>query len=517
MRIKKGLLVLSLVLALSTLLGYMPSYAQIPFIDGGVIGDKALDGSFEYEEMFFMTGEPILLKGVIKIPAIPKDKDSFTQKITFNLSNTEKNINLTRNITYSVVKTQKDKLSQTLYEKTLSKYDESIVTNQGTYTLGKYTFNDSRIYDHSPSVSYFSGNLTGERTYYLDGNYLANSGILTITDKGAPIVGYEHQWGSSETFVNRQVISHRVKNPAYNPTVYNSIEWIEWNAVLDINMASTQSVSFMYQGTDPQSISFRGSYFRVTDEENVLSIKYDLPVVTNAGAVDHTATRRVNGTINKSKSVVLETKPLITPKIRDIGDHWASKDIFLLTSLEIFDVQKEYFAPDAYISRLEFAKAVVNSLEGPLPEPTRTEVMRRRRPGVTTPYIDVLPEDPYYHYFEYIKQNNIMSGENNYFKPNEPITRAEMVAVLIKTLGLEYLAPNPPYRTSFSDDDKIGEWAKDFVYMANEIGLISGYDDGSFKPLNRVTKAEAASMIHGLIKHLKDEITYDYREKIIKR
>ncbi|GAU77806.1 S-layer homology domain-containing protein [Fusibacter sp. 3D3] len=507
----------SIALIWSILFG-SPAYAQIPFVEGGLIGDVSMTANtYEYEELFFMTGKPVVLKGTLKMPQAPDDKDKYTLKVTFDLSNVAERITLTRAITYDIVKTQKSNITQTLYEKTISKFDETITTPEGTFTLGKYSFSDSRLFDQSPSVSYFSGHLVGERTYYLNGDYITNSGSITVLDEGDPIVGYIHEWGESETLVNHQEIQHVIPNPNYDATVIDSKPNISWQAVLDQNLACTKTVDFIYQGTDPQSISFRGSYFKVTSEENVLTAKYDLPIVKADGAIDYEATKRNVGEINKSKEVILETKPLITPKIRDISGHWANQDVFLLTSLEIFDVDQDYFAPDAYISRLEFGKAVVNALEGVLPEATRTDLIKRKRPGVTTPYLDVLPDDPDYQYYEYIKAHNLMAGENSYFKPNNPITRAEMVAVLITALGLEYLAPNPPYKTVFTDDDRISEWAKDFVYMANEIGLITGYDDGSFKPLNRVTKAEAASMIHALIKHLKDEITYDYREKIINR
>lgn len=512
MKLKTSLLAILLVL-----FTVQVDFAQIPFLEGGVLGDEMLDGKYEYKELFFLTGKPVVLKGIVSIPALPKDKDTFTQKVTFDLSNTDENITLTRNITYNVVKTQKDAITQTLYERTISKFDETFVTPEGTFTLGKYKYNDSRLYDHSPSVSYFSGSLLSERTYYLNGDYLTNSGFIKITDDGDPIVGFEHQWGQNETLVNHQEITHSIPNPNYDSTNSASKENLVWNGTLDINLASTQKVNFVYQGTDPQSISFRGSYFKVTTEENVLSINYDLPPLSDAGAINYDSYKRNISDVHKSNEVVLDSQALITPKIRDIGDHWAKDDIFLLTSLEIFDVEKDYFAPDASISRLEFGKAVVNALEGVLPEPTKTDLIKRKRPGVTTPYLDVLVDDPDYQYYEYIKAHNIMSGENNYFKPNEPITRAEMVAVLIKALGLEYLAPNPPYKTVFTDDAKIPEWSKDYVYMANEIGLISGYSDGSFKPNNRVSKGEAASMIYAFIKHLKDEITYDYREKIINR
>ncbi len=281
-------------------------------------------------------------------------------------------------------------------------------------------------------------------------------------------------------------------------------------------MSSTKSVSYLYQNTDPQSISFRGNYFQVTSEENVLTYTYSLPYM-NGGAIDTTSTKRNIGDVHMSKDVVLESKALVTPKIRDIGGHWAEKEIFLLTSLEVFDVEKEYFVPSGVISRLDFGKAMVVATHGVLPEPTSTQIIKRMRPGVETPYLDIMVTDPDYHYIEYIKENNIMAGKNGYFKGGETLTRAEAITIMIKALGLEYMAPAPPYRTSFADDAAIPEWAKDYIYMANEIGLVTGTPEGYINPNKAVTKAEAAAMINSFINHLKDYITYDYREKILNR
>ena len=53
--------------------------------------------------------------------------------------------------------------------------------------------------------------------------------------------------------------------------------------------------------------------------------------------------------------------------------------------------------------------------------------------------------------------------------------------------------------------------------MANQISLVSGYPDGTFRPKKRLSKADAAVLINGFIDHIKDTITVDYREKIINK
>ena len=492
------------------------SHGQVVWIDGGLVGDKMISGTYEYQELCFITGEPVMLRGTVTLPTIPVDKDKYSLKYTFALSNPQKGIALTRSLTFEVTKTPSVNIKQTAVDRKLTQYTETITTPEGEYTLGKYIYTNSRIEDNTPAVDYFSGNVIAERTYYLNGDYLENEGYVTYIMDARPIVGFDHYFGESETVVVKQEIQSYKPNPAYDPAVYGSQEFIAWTGTVDIGMSSNKTVKFEYQYTDPQSISFRGSYFKITSEDNVLTYDYNLPMTSN-GTVDMEATRRNVGDVNMSKNVILESKALVTPKIRDIGGHWAEDTIFKLTSLEVFAVDKEYFVPAATISRLDFGKAMVVALYGPLPKPTSTDVIRRMRPGVDTPFLDVLPTDPDYHYIEFIKNKDLMSGTNSYFQGDKPLTRSEAIAIMIRALGLQYMAPAPPYTTQFTDDRAIQEWARDYIYVANEIGLINGTDEGYVNPNRNVRKDEAAGMIDNLINHMKDYITYDYREKILNR
>ena len=83
----KKLSVMVLLLFMSITLGTFGSLsqAQVVWMDGGLIGDLMISGTNEYQELCFITGEPVLLKGTVKLPVIPTDKDTYTLKYTFLL------------------------------------------------------------------------------------------------------------------------------------------------------------------------------------------------------------------------------------------------------------------------------------------------------------------------------------------------------------------------------------------------------------------------------------------------
>ncbi|MBM7560938.1 S-layer homology domain-containing protein [Fusibacter tunisiensis] len=485
------------------------SHAGIIWMDGGVVGDLQISGANEYREVTFVTGKPVVLRGLVQIPDVPEASDTYRLNYDFELTSADGTITLERSLTYDVVKTENANIGQTTYEKTLTGYEETINTPNGIFTLGKYTFLEGRIIDNTPAVDYYSGNFLAERTYYIDGAFGQNNGEFHVVTDARPIVGYSHYWGANET----QVIKHSFTQ--YGPGEPGEAEVI-WSGTADVGMATTRKTDFSYQHTDPQNISFRGNYFKIIREENVLTYDYNMPYA-NEGAVDLESIRRSTGEDHISDEVILESKSLVIPRLRDIGGHWAEDNIFLLTSLEIFEVENDYFVPGSVISRLEFGKAVVNVINGKLPEPTRTEIIQRQRPGVDKLYNDISSDHPDYHYLEYIKENGIMNGRSYDFKGNEPLTRAEAITILVRALGIEYMAPAPPYDTHYADNAAIPEWAKDAIYMASEVGLVTGTPEGYINPNAWVKKDEASQMLINFINHLKDDISYDYREKILNR
>lgn len=74
------------------------------------------------------------------------------------------------------------------------------------------------------------------------------------------------------------------------------------------------------------------------------------------------------------------------------------------------------------------------------------------------------------------------------FRPNEPITRAEMVDLLVR------LTSETQGSASFSDVPA-DYWAASQISIAASLGWIGGYPDGTFRPENSLTRAEACSIV----------------------
>lgn len=84
--------------------------------------------------------------------------------------------------------------------------------------------------------------------------------------------------------------------------------------------------------------------------------------------------------------------------------------------------------------------------------------------------------------------------EDGTFRPDATITRAEFAAVGVRALGLENAASAAAGATKFSDVPA-SHWASGYINVATDQGLINGYPDGTFKPSNLVTHAEALTIL----------------------
>ena len=104
---------------------------------------------------------------------------------------------------------------------------------------------------------------------------------------------------------------------------------------------------------------------------------------------------------------------------------------------------------------------------------------------------------------------DIISGypEDGTFRPANPITRAEFASIVSRFDSLNYNGDN-----KFNDIS--GHWASNFINAASEKGWISGYPDGSFKPQNNITRAEAITLINNVLnRHVDSEGLHEDAKK----
>lgn len=84
--------------------------------------------------------------------------------------------------------------------------------------------------------------------------------------------------------------------------------------------------------------------------------------------------------------------------------------------------------------------------------------------------------------------------EDDTYKPNNTITRAEMAKLMVVALGQDGKVSEASKKQSRFKDMK-GNWAYGYVNVASDLGVINGYPDGTFGPQNNVSYAEATAMI----------------------
>ncbi|MDQ0114704.1 choice-of-anchor I family protein [Paenibacillus harenae] len=85
----------------------------------------------------------------------------------------------------------------------------------------------------------------------------------------------------------------------------------------------------------------------------------------------------------------------------------------------------------------------------------------------------------------------IVSGvDENRFAPNQNITRAEFTAIIVRSLGLNEVAAGGQF-----SDVSASKWYAPAIETAIQAGLIGGYEDGTFRPDQTITRQEIASIL----------------------
>ncbi|BAS27344.1 S-layer homology domain-containing protein [Limnochorda pilosa] len=84
------------------------------------------------------------------------------------------------------------------------------------------------------------------------------------------------------------------------------------------------------------------------------------------------------------------------------------------------------------------------------------------------------------------------------FKAERPITRAEFATVLARAYEL------PPAEQAPSFRDMKDHWARDAVSKLTVAGIIKGYPDGTFRPSEKITRAEMVAMVQRAVDRLHD-------------
>lgn len=113
----------------------------------------------------------------------------------------------------------------------------------------------------------------------------------------------------------------------------------------------------------------------------------------------------------------------------------------------------------------------------------------------TNDYTDVNAGDWFNNAISTLSNAGIVTGYNDgTFRPNQPITRGEMAKIIANFANLS--------KGGKTFSDLYGHWSKTYVELAAGNGWIAGYPDGSFRPDQKITRAETVTMINRVLERV---------------
>ena len=121
---------------------------------------------------------------------------------------------------------------------------------------------------------------------------------------------------------------------------------------------------------------------------------------------------------------------------------------------------------------------------------------------VTLPFTDVRAGDWFYDPVCYVYSQGLMTGTSaTTFEPNTPLSRAMLVAVLHRLEG------SPAASGGDFTDVADGDWYAQAVNWAASVGVVNGFDDGSFQPNTAITREQLAAILRNYAQYKGMDVT----------
>jgi len=174
---------------------------------------------------------------------------------------------------------------------------------------------------------------------------------------------------------------------------------------------------------------------------------------------------------------------------------WALEYVMRLASKGVFNGYEDgSFKPKQTITRIEALTAAVRLMG------LRAQAESTAEMSTKLNFSDAnLIEKKYPWAVGYVAvaaENDLFAETESAIHPNKPADRLWAATLLVKALKLDAEAKAKANTTlAFKDADKIPAGAVGYIAVALEKGLITGYEDNTFRPNRPVTRAELAALL----------------------
>ncbi|MDO4744331.1 MAG: phosphodiester glycosidase family protein [Clostridia bacterium] len=228
--------------------------------------------------------------------------------------------------------------------------------------------------------------------------------------------------------------------------------------------------------------------FRYDEETNTATG----PLPENCGKITVFATNTFGYTSFKTIS---SDESLQTAPFADTSGHWAEDILGYMYSQKVISGDTTdgtlKFNPQKPMTRSEFAVMITNYLG----------LDRSEYSNVVLPYsdLDTIPAwslDSFKAlYKEGIVKGRYVTDTVSCADPLATISRAEASTIVARTLPEGVLKAT----LSAPDASDVPDWAADGISTLISLGAMKGYEDNTLKPLNTLTKAEAAKILYSVM------------------
>ncbi|WP_244935660.1 S-layer homology domain-containing protein [Paenibacillus glycanilyticus] len=175
----------------------------------------------------------------------------------------------------------------------------------------------------------------------------------------------------------------------------------------------------------------------------------------------------------------------------DLNASWAKPYADRLIGMEVVSGYEDgTFRPDQPVTRAEWVKLLADSLSLPAAPGATQFADDSLIPAWAKSQVKAATDAGYVTGFD--------TKDGSVFNASQRITRAEIAVIAARVLKAGGIAP-PGTGKTFNDANAIPAWALDAVSQTTAAGIVSGYPDGSFRPNDTLTRAEAVKVAYALL------------------
>ena len=195
-------------------------------------------------------------------------------------------------------------------------------------------------------------------------------------------------------------------------------------------------------------------------------------------------TASTNLTVNDTTVYTQADQPTAQTGLTDISGHWAEATIRSLVEKGVVNgYEDNTFRPEDNVTKGEYIKLLMTATES----------------GTSSNFTNYQDVNASWarEFVSRAVELGICDNVNTsatMFGVDEPITRAQASALMGRLL-----APDVTGTPNFTDSAYIPDWAANPIYASVQLGLLAGNDDGTFRPMNNLTRAESATIIERIM------------------